>query len=161
MRQGTTVPLANLLRALPRTLTAAVVAAALCTILGACYHPSPPVGLANCYEGLPLAETALDAPDGSYQFHGVKMVRPDQMERLVQSRFPGSHPGVAQVRAKAGSRVCAFAFTGHFAAGQVAGAPAAASGKAAVVLITTDRQLLFSFVLATLPERFSRSFAGV
>ena len=39
----------------------------------ACTHPklpTPPVGLADCYEGLPLAEGALNAPRGSYQFHG-------------------------------------------------------------------------------------------
>jgi len=42
----------------------------------------------------------------------------------------------------------------------VAGAPSKVSGKAAIVLTTTDRKLLFSFVLAKLPVNFSRPFTG-
>ncbi|HYA44240.1 MAG TPA: hypothetical protein VED59_01435, partial [Acidimicrobiales bacterium] len=38
----------------------------------ACHGPLLPAQLANCYEGLPLAETALNAPKASYVFHGVK-----------------------------------------------------------------------------------------
>jgi hypothetical protein len=56
--------------------------------------------------------------------------------------------------------VCAFAFTGNFPAGQVAFAPQKVSGKAAIVLVTTKDKLLFSFVLAKLPENFARTFTG-
>ena len=59
-----------------------------------------------------------------------------------------------------GVSVCAFAFTGNFPAGQVAGSPGNGAGKAAIVLVTTDHKLLFSFVLPKLPESFSRPFTG-
>jgi hypothetical protein len=150
------VALRSLSPLLARAAASAVLVAALGSSLGACYHP--PAGLANCYEGLPLAEAVLNASRGSYEFRGVKMVRPVEMERLVKSRFPHNPQGTTPVTATPGSRDCAFAFTGHFTAGQVAGASASASGKAAVVLITTSRQLLFSLVLAKLPEPFSRVF---
>ena len=144
---------------LTKAATCLLVAGALGLGLGACAHPSPPVGLADCYEDLPLAEGALDAPRNSYQFHGVKLVSPKDVERAVKIRFP--HNASAGFRPPAaGSRVCAFAFTGTFPAGQVAGAPSNVSGKAAVVLISTDRKLVFSFVLAKLPEAFNRPFTG-
>jgi len=129
---------------------------ALALGLGACAHLSPPVGLKNCYQDLPLAEGALNAPRGSYVFRGVKLVNPDVMARLVRRRFP-HNPSASYKPPTAGSRVCAFAFTGNFAAGQVATAPSGASGKAAIVLTTTERTLLFSFVLARLPENFARA----
>jgi hypothetical protein len=79
------------------------------------------------------------------------------MARLVRQRFPKA-PTSTYRPPPVGSKVCAFAFTGNFPAGQVAEAPAGASGKAAVVLTTTERQLLFSFVLTKLPESFSQAF---
>jgi hypothetical protein len=118
---------------------------------------APPVGLANCYQDLPLAEGALNAPKGSYKFHGVRLVSPREMARLVRQRFP-HNPSASYKPPPAGSKVCAFAFTGTFPAGQVAMAPSGVSGKAAIVLTTTKRQLLFSFVLAELPVAFSRPF---
>jgi len=126
--------------------------------VGACApHLGPPVGLANCYEDLPLAEGALNAPKDSYKFHGVKLVSPRLMAKLVRDRFP-NNPSSSYKPPPAGSKVCAFAFTGNFPAGQVAMAPTHVSGKAAIVLTTTKRQLLFSFVLAKLPVDFSRPF---
>ena len=156
MRRGIIVALRSLSPLLARAGATAALVAVLGSSLVACYHP--PAGLANCYEGLPLAEAVLNAPRGSYEFRGVRIVLPTEIERLVHRRFPHNHQGTTPVTASPGSRVCAFAFTGHFTAGQVAGASAGASGKAAIVLITTSRQLLFSLVLATLPERFSRVF---
>jgi hypothetical protein len=134
-----------------------LLAAVLGTGLGACTKPTPPVGLADCYEDLPLAEGALNGPKDSYQFHGVKLVKPGAMVKLVRQRFP-HNPSSSYNPPPAGSKVCAFAFTGNFPAGQVAEAPLDASGKAAVVLTTTDRKLLFSFVLEKLPEDFRRDF---
>ena len=152
-------------RSLPRGGMRAVViglmTAALSAGVAACTHPklpTPPVGLADCYEGLPLAEGALNAPRGSYEFHGVKLVKPSVMELLVHRRFPRNPSSVPPVAA--GTRVCAFAFTGSFLAGQVAFAPQDVSGKAAIVLVTTKEKLLFSFVLAKLPENFAKTFAG-
>jgi len=152
------VTLNCLRRALPRAAMAALAATLLGASLAACYHP--PTGLANCYEDLPLAEAVLNAPRGSYVFHGVKVVLPKEMVRLVARRFPHAPGAKTSLAAKPGTHVCAFAFTGRFAAGQVAGSPARAAGNAAVVLVTTDRQLLFSFVLAKLPESFSKEFTG-
>jgi hypothetical protein len=144
-----------------RAVAVGVVAVTLSTGAVACSHlklPTPPVGLSDCYEGLPLAEGALNAPRGSFQFHGVKLVNPHVMERLVRSRFPKNPASMPPVAA--GTRVCAFAFTGNFAAGQVAFAPPSISGKAAIVLVTTKEKLLFSFVLAKLPENFGRTVTG-
>ena len=129
-------------RAALRPVAIGVVTVALSTGAVACSHlklPAPPVGLSDCYEGLPLAEGALNAPRGTFQFHGVKLVNPHVMQRLVRSRFPKNPSSVPPVAA--GTRVCAFAFTGNFPAGQVAFAPQNVSGKAAIVLVTTkDRE---------------------
>jgi hypothetical protein len=144
-----------------RAVAVGVMTAALSLGAVACTHPklpTPPVGLADCYEGLPLAEGALNAPRGSYVFHGVKLVKPAVMELLVRRRFPKNPSSVPPVAA--GTRVCAFAFTGNFPAGQVAFAPADVAGKAAIVLVTTKEKLLFSFVLAKLPENFAQTFSG-
>ena len=141
-----------------RAVTAVVLAAVLGTGLGACHHPSPPVGLGPCWESLPLAQGALDVPKSSYVFHGVELVSPKDLTNLVKHRFP--HNPSADFNPPAGTKVCAFAFTGTFPADQVAGAPSGVSGKAAIVLTTTDRKLLFSFVLAKLPVNFSRPFTG-
>jgi hypothetical protein len=144
-----------------RAVVVGVLTVALSAGVVACTHPklpTPPVGLADCYEGLPLAEGALNAPRGSYQFHGVKLVAPPVVERMVHHRFPKNPSSVPAV--PAGTRVCAFAFTGNFPAGQVAFAPQNVSGKAAIVLVTTKEKLLFSFVLAKLPENFGRTFTG-
>jgi hypothetical protein len=123
----------------------------------ACARPSPPVGLSDCYQSLPLAEGALNAPRGSYAFHGVKLVQPRLLERLVR-QHSHSNPPMPSIARR--TSVCAFAFTGNFPAGQVAGAQGKAAGKAAIVLVTTQHKLLFSFVLSKLPERFSRPFTG-
>ncbi len=128
-RAGLSLPLRGL-RTVLRAVAVGVMTAALSAGVVACTHPklpTPPVGLADCYEGLPLAEGALNAPRGSYQFHGVKLVSPPVMERLVRSRFPKNPSSVPPVAA--GTRVCAFAFTGNFPAGQVAFAPAERLGK--------------------------------
>jgi hypothetical protein len=150
---------------LPRWRAArALASAALVTVLalgvGACYHPSPPTGLADCYEGLPLAEAALNVPGHNYHFQGVKLVRPRVLEHLIRRRYPNTIHGTTPVTVKPSESVCAFAFTGNFTAGQVAGSPSGAAGRAAIVLVTTDRKLLFSFVLTKLPARFNRPFTG-
>lgn len=130
--------------------------ALVATCLGAC-SARPPVGLGNCYQDLPLAEGALNAPKNSYVLHGVKLVSPKLMASLVKQRFP-HNPSSDYKPPPAGSKVCAFGFTGNFPAGQVAMAPTGVSGKAAIVLTTTKHELLFSFVLAKLPVRFDRPF---
>jgi hypothetical protein len=147
-----------------RALASLALGGALALGLAACHHPDidlpgPPVGLKNCFEDLPLAEGALNAPKGSYVFHGVKLVSPKEMARAVKERFP-KNPSSHYVPPPLGTKVCAFAFTGDFAAGQVAEAPENVAGKAAIVLTTTDRKLLFSFVLEKLPVSFGRAFTS-
>lgn len=142
------------LRGSRAALSAMIVAGALASCSP---HISTPVGLANCYQDLPLAEGALNAPKDSYKFVGVKLVSPRLLARLVHDRFP-NNPSASYKPPPVGSRVCAFAFTGNFPAGQVAMAPPRASGKAAIVLTTTKHELLFSFVLTRLPEHFNRPF---
>ena len=155
----------RLRRHMVRAGFALLLAAAVGVALPACTHPtlplpvSPPVGLKNCFEDLPLAEGALNAPKASYEFRGVKLVSPKVMAKLVRKRFP-KNPSSAYKPPPAGSLVCAFAFTGNFPAGQVAQAPSNVAGKAAIVLTSTDRALLFSFVLAKLPENFGRAFTA-
>ncbi|MGA3220174.1 MAG: hypothetical protein ABSE77_14040 [Acidimicrobiales bacterium] len=141
-----------------RAVLAIVLVGTVSAGLSGCHHLAPPVGLGPCYESLPLAEGALDVAKTSYVFHGVELVSPKDMAQLVKRRFP--HNPSANYNPPLGAKVCAFAFTGTFPADQVAGAPAGVSGKAAIVLTTTDRKLLFSFVLAKLPVNFSRPFTG-
>jgi hypothetical protein len=145
------------LRSVSRVLVAVVFAGALGGAAGACARPSPPVGLSDCYQSLPIAEAALNLPRTSYQFHGVILVHPRIMQRIVRQR---AHRNLPVPSVAPGTNVCAFAFTGDFAAGQVAGSPSNDAGKAAIVLVTTNHKLLFSFVLAKLPEDFSRPFTG-
>ena len=145
------------LRSVSRVALAAVVAAALGGGVTACARPTPPVGLSDCYESLPIAEAALNLPRTSYQFHGVILVRPRIMQKIVRQR---AHENLPVPQVAPGTNVCAFAFTGNFAAGQVAGSSTDKAGKAAIVLVTTNHKLLFSFVLVKLPEDFSRPFTG-
>ncbi len=144
-------------RSLARVAVAALLAVGLGSAAAACAHPSPPVGLSDCYQSLPIAEAALNLPRTAYDFHGVILVRPRAMERLVSQR---AHKNLPVPSVGRGKTVCAFAFTGNFPAGQVAGSPTNDAGKAAIVLVTTNHKLLFSFVLAKLPEDFSRPFTG-
>lgn len=139
-----------------RVLTALVGTATLGLGVGACHGPSLPIGLSTCYQSIPLAEGALNVPRAEYSFNGVKLVSPATMVLLVKRRYPHAVP--ASLHLSANAKACAFAFTGRFVAGEVAGAPPHAAGRAAIVLTTTGNDLLFSFVIASLPERFSRTF---
>ena len=145
------------LRSLARLAAATALTISVAGAVAACDHPSPPVGLSDCYQSLPIAEAALNLPRSAYNFHGVILVRPGAMARLVSQR---AHKNLPVPHVGRGKSVCAFAFTGNFPAGQVAGSPGNDSGKAVIVLVTTDHKLLFSFVLAKLPEDFSRPFTG-
>lgn len=142
----------------PLVGVAGAIVVALALGLSACHGPSLPVGLSTCYQSIPLAEESLNAPNDHYHYHfqGVKLVDPKIMEHLVKRRYP--HVVPPRVRLVPHAKACAFAFTGDFKAGQVSGASPTAKGKAAILLFTTNRRPLFSFVLASLPERFSRTF---
>jgi hypothetical protein len=140
-------------------VTARVLVVALLGVtLSACHGPSlPTVGLADCYEDLPLAVAALNAPPKTYHFAGVRLVKPQVVARIVKRRFPADHS--FKYTPSAADHVCAFAFTGHFSPGQVSMAPPGKSGSAAIVMVTTKRSLLFSFLLPALPADFSTDFS--
>lgn len=143
----------------PKAAAARVLAVVLVgTGLSACHGPGlPTVGLSDCYEDLPLAVAALNAPPKTYHFAGVRLVAPQAVARIVKHRFPGDHS--FKYTPSAGDQVCAFAFTGHFSPGQVSMAPPGRSGSAAIVMVTTKRSLLFSFLLPALPADFSQDFS--
>lgn len=141
-----------------RRATMATAALTLAATMSACHGPGlPTVGLSNCYQDLPLAVAALNAPPKTYHFAGVRLVKPQAFARIVHRRFPGN-PSAAYTPPE-GSHVCAFAFTGHFDSGQVSMARPGTSGKAAIVLVTTKRSLLFSFLLPRLPADFALDFS--
>lgn len=100
--------------------------------------------VSGCYRALPRATQAVH--DGHARFKGVHKVPADRIEkRLSQMHL-----------AENDTEVCAFAFQGSFAPGQVEGAPANESGPYAVVLVTTKKlTLVLSFVGPRLPERFT------
>jgi len=73
----------------------------------------------------------------------------------VRDRLPPA--AQAQLSADLGSSVCAVAFKGHFAPGQVAMAPPGVAGTYAVVLVTSQHlDLLRSVVLDHLPRTLGR-----
>jgi hypothetical protein len=101
-------------------------------------------GTANCYESLPVAIQALHAPTRHYHFVGIRRVAGS----VILKHFPEAPVAPKQT-------VCAFAFTGTFASGQVTGARPGESGHAALVVTTTKQRLIGSVVMAKLPQRFS------
>ncbi len=98
----------------------------------------------GCYRALPRAKTALH--DSHAKFKGVHKVPADRIDaKLTQMHLPDND-----------TEVCAFAFQGSFAPGQVDAAPPNQSGAYAVVLISTKQlALVQSYVGPRLPERFS------
>jgi hypothetical protein len=122
------------------------------TLLGACGTPHP--GLSNgsvsvCYRAIPTAKAALHEPDAT--FIGVHRVSADQ----VQGRLPPPARDILQGDNDA--TVCAVAFKGTFAPGQVTGAPPSQQGRYAIVLVTSRHlHVLVSAVLESLPRSLGR-----
>ena len=105
----------------------------------------------------PIAEAALNLPRTAYDFHGVILVRPRAMERLVSQR---AHKNLPVPSVRRGQTVCAFAFTGNFPGGQVAGSPTNDSGKAAIVLVTTNHKLALQLRAGQIARRLQPSLYG-
>jgi hypothetical protein len=121
-------------------------------LLGGCGTPRP--GLSNgsvsvCYRAIPTAKAAVHEPGAT--FIGVHRVSADS----VQGRLP---PAARTVLAGDNdSTVCAVAFRGTFAPGQVTGAPPTQQGRYAIVLLTSRHlHLLVSVVLQHLPRSLGK-----
>ena len=130
--------------------TAVTAAMVLMAVTAACSAAHPPLALSNgsvsdCFRALPLARTAVHDP--SARFVGVKRVAADHIEEEL--------PGTVMAPDD-DTQVCALAFHGTFAAGQVAGAPSTEQGAYAVVIVTSrNLKLVRSFVGPELPTNFS------
>jgi hypothetical protein len=98
-----------------------------------------------CYRAIPVAHDAVRDPRA--QLLGVHRVPADQVA--------GHLPPDQRSTVEKDTTVCAVAFKGPFAAGQVMQAPPADQGEYAIVLVTSRKlELVHSYVLATLPKRF-------
>ena len=135
-----------------RRLRIPSVALALACLLTAAGCGAPHVGISNgsisaCYRALPAARSAVHDPKA--RLVGVHRVPADHIPPRLRS--------ITSLPHELDVAVCAVAFRGTFAAGQVTGARPGASGKYAVVIITTKHlKILASYV----GDRLPRSFRG-
>jgi hypothetical protein len=133
-------------------LARGVVIALAATLAAACGTPRP--GLSNnsvsaCYRAIPTAKAAVHEPHAT--FIGVHRVSADS----VKGRLPPMARTVLEGDNDA--TVCAVAFKGTFAPGQVTGAPPNQQGKYAIVLVTSRHlHLLVSVVLEHLPRSLGK-----
>jgi hypothetical protein len=125
--------------------------AALCLVAGAlsgCNSPRPGVSngsVSACYRAIPVAKAAVH--DNHATLIGVHRIPAD----TVKHRLPPE--AQLELANEDDSVVCAVAFKGSFAAGQVNLAPPAEQGSYAVVLLTSRRlHLVGSVVLSSLPK---------
>lgn len=127
-----------------------VLAIGMATACGGPTHPVLPQGSVDtCYRAIPTARAALHDPDA--RMIGIHRVR--------ISKVAPSLPRDARARLPAdrNMEVCAVAFRGEFAPGQVELAPPVASGRYAVALVGTKHlQLLATAVLTDLPSALGR-----
>jgi hypothetical protein len=128
---------------------ALVLASALVTSCGTT-RPSVTNGSVSvCYRAIPVAKSALH--DRTATVVGVHRLAVD----TVRSQLPSTVN--AELTAENDRVVCAVAFRGTFAAGQVAMAPGGAQGTYAVVLVSSRHlHLVDSFVLDHLPKAFGK-----
>ena len=123
-----------------------VISVALVAGLAGCSHAP---GVSNgsvsvCYRAIPVGRTAIHDP--SAKLVGIHRVPVDH----VPTRLPSSVPTTAAVDDD--TTVCAMAFKGNFAAGQVDLAPPTQHGTYAIVLVTSKGlKLVRAFVVAKLP----------
>jgi hypothetical protein len=118
------------------------------TVLVGCTNARPGVSngsVSSCYRAIPVAKAAVH--DNHATLIGVHRVPADTVKR----RLPASVQ--TQLANEDDSVVCAVAFKGTFAAGQVDMAPPAQHGSYAIVLLTSKRlDLVGSVVLGSLPK---------
>ncbi|HET9076568.1 MAG TPA: hypothetical protein VFN68_06530 [Acidimicrobiales bacterium] len=133
-----------------RALAAASVLAATGVVAGGCGSPTPVVSngsVSACYRALPVGRQALHAPEA--KLIGVHRIPVD----AVRARLPAS--ARAELAAENDTAVCAMAFHGTFAPGQIQAADPAQSGDYALVLVSSRRlHLVAAIVLKHLPRAF-------
>jgi len=135
-----------------RARRTSIAVAAAAVLLASCGAPHP--GLSNgsvsaCYRAIPIARDAVH--DGKATLIGVHRVPADRLKPHL--------PAAAQsvLAGDDDATVCAVAFKGSFAAGQVQLAPTDEKGAYAIVLITSRHlRLVASAVLAHLPKAFGK-----
>ena len=102
-----------------------------------------------CYRAIPKAREALHAPDA--RLVGVHRLSVDEVSNRLRPEL------AANLSVDDDASVCAVAFEGTFAAGQVDMAPVGQSGHYAVVLVSSHNlQLLASVVVDRLPSGLGR-----
>ena len=117
---------------------------------------APTPGLSNgsvsaCYRAIPTARNAIHDPRATVI--GVHRVAADR----VSSHLPA--PAQSRLSLENDTTVCAVAFHGKFAAGQVDLAPPSEAGSYAVVLVSSKKlKLIDSAVLNHLPRFLGRRF---
>jgi hypothetical protein len=130
--------------ALPLVVGAAVIAG--------CGAPRPGVSngsVSACYRAIPTAKAAVH--DSHATMIGVHRVAADKL----RSHLP--IPAQAELASEDDSELCAVAFKGNFASGQVDLAPSSEQGPYAVVLVSShNSRLVGSAVLAHLPRSLGK-----
>ncbi len=118
--------------------------------LAGCGAPTPGVSngsVSACYRAIPVGSTAVH--DRNARLIGVHRIPVD----VVRSRLPGW--ARAELAAENDTAVCAMAFRGRFAPGQVEMAPGSEGGDYALVLVSSRRlHLVGAIVLNNLPRAF-------
>jgi hypothetical protein len=128
---------------------ALVLASALITSCGATHTGVTNGSVSVCYRAIPVAKEAVH--DNQARLVGVHRLQID----TVRSQLPPSVS--AELTAENDHVVCAVAFKGTFAPGQVDLAPPTDHGPYAVVLVSSRHlHLVNSFVLDQLPKAFGR-----
>ena len=138
-----------------RTRAAAATVAVLVagTVGTACSRPPVPTlsngSVSACYRAIPTASGALHEPKA--KLLGVHRIAAD---KVVAHLPPADRGNVDQ-----DTTVCAVAWQGTFAAGQVTQANASSTGNYAIVLVTSRHlQVLASYVLQSIPKRLRGRF---
>lgn len=123
------------------------------TVGTACSRPPVPTmsngSVSACYRAIPTASAALNEPKA--KLLGVHRIAADK----VAARLPPAD----RASADQDTTVCAVAWQGTFADGQVAKAKPGVSGNYAIVLVTSRHlQVLASYVLQSIPQRLRGRF---
>jgi hypothetical protein len=140
----------------PNFAAALIAGVLVATTAAACNETSTP-GVSNgsvsaCYRAIPTARKAIHDPQAT--LIGVHRIPADR----VRSRLPPAEQHqLDQLAGDNDTTVCALAFHGKFAPGQVELAPAEESGSYAVVLVSSKKlKLIDSAVLDHLPRGLGR-----
>ncbi len=149
-------------RAGTRTMATLAAGALLATLVSGCSRPSVPTlsngSVSACYRAIPMASTAVHDPKA--RLIGVHRISADQVAAHLSpaDRAAIDHAGTGTTIDNDTS-VCAVAWKGTFAPGQVTAEHGNNAGSYAVVLVTSrDLQVLVSFVLNQLPKRLRGRF---